>query len=72
MERLFEPFFTTKPEGLGLGLSISHSIVALHGGFLTACNPPSGGAEFTVTLPAPGHASSVDAGSRDNLSRRLA
>ena len=72
MGRLFEPFFTTKPEGLGLGLSISHSIVALHGGFLTACNPPSGGAEFTVTLPAPGHASSVDAGSRDNLSRRLA
>jgi signal transduction histidine kinase len=70
MARLFEPFFTTKPEGLGLGLSISHSIVALHGGFLTAHNPPAGGAEFTVTLPIPRHASSADAG--ENLARRLA
>jgi signal transduction histidine kinase len=50
LERLFEPFFTTKPEGMGMGLSIAHTIIEAHGGKISAESRPSG-AVFHVSLP---------------------
>ena len=52
IERLFEPFYTTKPEGLGMGLSISQTIIKAHGGTMEARNNREGGATFAFTLPA--------------------
>jgi len=54
LARVFEPFFSTKNHGLGLGLSVCHTIVSAHGGTLRAANNPDRGATFTVTLPLSG------------------
>jgi len=51
--RIFEPFFTTKPKGIGMGLSISYSIIESHGGQLSL-ESASQGALFQFTLPANG------------------
>jgi PAS domain S-box-containing protein len=48
---VFEPFFTTKPDGLGMGLSISRSIVQAHGGRIWADNRSHGGAMLRCVLP---------------------
>jgi two-component system sensor kinase FixL len=50
-EKIFEPYHTTKPQGLGLGLSLSRSIVFAHGGRLWAENLATGGAVFHCTIP---------------------
>ncbi len=50
-ERIFDSFYTTKPNGIGVGLSISRSIVEAHGGRLWLASADSAGARFCFALP---------------------
>jgi len=52
VEKIFEPFVSSKPLGIGLGLVISRSIVAAHGGRLWCKNNDGRGATFTFTIPS--------------------
>lgn len=51
IDKIFDSFYTTKPEGMGMGLTISHAIIKRHGGILSAENRPEGGSLFWFTLP---------------------
>jgi two-component system sensor kinase FixL len=50
--RLFQPFVSTKPQGMGIGLSISRSIIEGHGGRISVQPNRGGGTVFKFTLPA--------------------
>ncbi|MBN1295573.1 PAS domain-containing protein [bacterium] len=51
LSRVFDPYYTTKPNGSGLGLAASHSIISNHHGAITVRSNPGQGAVFTVYLP---------------------
>jgi PAS domain S-box-containing protein len=53
-EKVFQPFFTTKTQGLGMGLSISRSIIIRHQGRIWAENNPGSGTTFYFSLPVTG------------------
>jgi C4-dicarboxylate-specific signal transduction histidine kinase len=54
MDRMFDAFFSTKPDGMGLGLSISRSIIQAHGGELSAARNEIHGLTMTFSLPPHG------------------
>ena len=52
LPKIFDPYFTTKETGSGLGLTIAHSIIQRHDGYITADSKVNKGSEFTIYLPA--------------------
>lgn len=50
-EEIFKPFFTTKEDGMGIGLVVSHSIIALHQGRIWIENNPDQGSTVSFTVP---------------------
>jgi two-component system sensor kinase FixL len=61
-KQLFQPFFTTKAHGMGVGLSISRTIIEGHGGHIWIEPNPKGGTIFRVTLPSVPQEDITDAG----------
>jgi signal transduction histidine kinase len=51
IKRVFEPFYTTKAQGTGLGLWLSHRVIADHGGTMEVQSEPGNGTSFLIRLP---------------------
>jgi PAS domain S-box-containing protein len=64
-ERIFDPFYTTKADGIGMGLTISRSIVDAHGGSMWAVTNNDVGATVGFTIPAPEQPRLETPGSKD-------
>ncbi|HEU5445119.1 MAG TPA: ATP-binding protein, partial [Pseudolabrys sp.] len=60
-DQLFQPFITTKRDGMGVGLSISRTIIEAHGGRIWAEPNPTGGTIFNFTLAVVDHGDVNDA-----------
>ena len=81
MDKLFEAFYTTKSEGMGIGLSVSRSIIESHHGRLWATPNDGPGATFSFSIPraptdetsthSPGDSQSPPATDGENQRRRL-
>lgn len=68
VDRVFEPFYSTKPQGMGLGLAVSKTIIEAHKGRIWAENRAEGGASFCFTVPL---AASPRAGEEAKPGKRL-
>lgn len=63
---VYQPFFTTRADGLGLGLSIAHSIVARHGGRMWSAAREEGGTVFSFSVPAVDASAQAEKGRGDD------
>jgi len=51
LQKIFDPFFTTRKKGTGLGLTIVHNIIKMHGGSIDVTSSPTEGTQCVVSLP---------------------
>src|SRR5205085_8397577 len=71
LDRLFQSFYTTKPDGIGMGLAISRSIIEAHGGRLKAAPNQPQGAVFRFTLPVEEESSEAERYYRVDVMRSI-